>query len=769
MPPIQGIIRSSRNGGIDPLDGSSQELWVHRLATIFESVLARRPDHFQIRYIGLADGGKEIVRVERGPAGIKITPPSELQRKAHESYFTIGAEAPQGEVAFSEVTYNREQGKLDPRLIPTIRGMLPVFDQFGRRFGMLVINVNYNAMLKDAVQDMRPHERTFVINGQGDYMEHPGGEGEPLPLELHGFYTRTAPAVISKAMTSTKPVSVFQTDHTISVAISNNDHSSASSDRVTIVIQMPKDKLYARANQIGLEVVWAGGIVVLLFLLGSFYFARSLMGSLSNSAIAIVENITDGLILVDKSGTIERFNAGCERIFGYRSSEVVGKPVAILMSPESVKRHSKALASYKSGATSRVVGNINEVDGLTKDGRIVPIELSVAELNLDGRMKFSGLIRDISERRELDRVKTEFVSTVSHELRTPLTSIRGSLGLVGKMIPSGLPDAIYQMITLAQKNTDRLITLVNDILDFEKLTSNQVRYELETVLVEDELTQAVELIQGYADQFSVEIALKLPAESIQIRVDINRFQQILANLLSNAIKFSPPSGTVTLKAVKTDTGVYIAISDEGEGIPEEFRDKIFAPFSQADSTTTRKIGGTGLGLSITKKLVEDMNGSIDFETTTNTGTTFWIFFPSVDDDDVRREPAQRAADDTRLLGLHIEDDADFATVLAEMFKDTVRMERARSLAEARSRLAKGRFDLIIIDVALRDGNGLELLEDLPADWDSEVVVLTAIDRTYDDPRISMTIVKSKSDTTKIHDTILKMLNARRKNAVTEHA
>ena len=765
MPPIQGIIRSSRNGGIDPLDGSTEELWRQRLATIFTSALRQRPNNFQLRYIGLADQGREIVRVDRtrDGAGSVVVPPQQLQQKGNEFYFKLGAVARSGRVVFSEVTFNREFGQRDPRNIPTMRGVLPIDDESGQRFGMLVINANYAAMLHDAFAAMRPYGHTFIINGQGDYMEHPGGIGrEPLPLELHGAYTRTPPAIIGKVLDSTQDEEIFEDEQTVSFVINNDEGYGGFDDRVSIVIQVPKSELYAKANRAGMEVMMAGGIVILFFVIGSIFFARAVMIPLSRTAIAIVENVTDGLILVDRNGTIERFNPGCERIFGYASTEVIGKPVSMLMTPEKLERHKDTLLRYEQDGVCDLIGTTIEVEGVRKDGQEVPIEVSINQLNLNGRTKFSAIMRDISERREMERVKTEFVSTVSHELRTPLTSIRGSLGLVGKMIPAGLPGSVYQMIALAQKNTNRLITLVNDILDFEKLTSNEVKYEMETTIVQNELRQAAELIRGYADQFSVKIELDLPPQPLQIVIDISRFQQILANLLSNAVKFSPAFSSVTIKAVADGGNVRISVMDHGPGIPEEFQAQVFTPFSQADSTPARKIGGTGLGLSITRKLIEDMSGDVGFETKANEGTTFWMTFP-LTVAEIVDVPTIRRADDIRLLGLHVEDDADFASVLAETFKDMILLRHAGDLASAKTCLQAERFDIIIIDVSLKDGNGLDLLDELPDNSHAAVAIVTALEGDYSDPRIDLVIIKSKTGAGEIQDKIMQLLLRQRQS------
>ncbi|MDJ0932815.1 PAS domain S-box protein [Breoghania sp.] len=361
--------------------------------------------------------------------------------------------------------------------------------------------------------------------------------------------------MVRRAYQTRKIEEIFDHNNEVNFIVNNDEGYGGFDDQASVVIQVPKSRPYANAKHTGTEVMLAGGIVIVVFLLGSVFFARALMGPLSQTAIAIVENVTDGLILIDSNDKIERFNPSCEQIFGYRASKVIGKPTTILMSAGMAERHNGSLSRYIRGEGCGFVGNTVEVEGKTKDGRLIPIELSVNALNLNGRIKFSGVTRDISEQREVERVKTEFVSTVSHELRTPLTSIRGLLGLVGKMIPNRLPSSLYQMISLAQKNTDRLIVLVNDILDFEKLTSQKVSYDLETVEVAGEIALAAELISGYADQFSVTVKTEEPETRQHVYVDVSRFQKIMANLLSNAVKFSPTDGTVILRR-RRRTGAY---------------------------------------------------------------------------------------------------------------------------------------------------------------------------------------------------------------------
>lgn len=240
-----------------------------------------------------------------------------------------------------------------------------------------------------------------------------------------------------------------------------------------------------------------------------------------------------------------------------------------------------------------------------------------------------GILSDITERKQVERLKSEFVSVVSHELRTPLTSIRGSLGLLTGGAMGELPDSAHDLLEIAGRNTERLLMLINDILDIEKMQSGTLPLRVKTVGISDIVEQAIDANRGYADEFNVSIALSCTADEALVAVDIERFTQIMANLLSNAAKFSREGSTVCVD-ISADAGrVRVSVRDEGDGIPEEFRPRVFEKFSQADSSDARHRAGTGLGMSITRALVEKMNGTIDFETQLGVGTTFHVMFPRV--------------------------------------------------------------------------------------------------------------------------------------------
>ncbi|MCH8497853.1 MAG: PAS domain-containing protein [Marinobacter sp.] len=269
-----------------------------------------------------------------------------------------------------------------------------------------------------------------------------------------------------------------------------------------------------------------------------------------------------------------------------------------------------------------------EKEYIRKDGSRYPVLLNgMLVQDNAGRQLIWSIIQDISERKRVERLQNEFISTVSHELRTPLTAIRGSLGLLQSGATGGLPETADNMVALAAKNCERLSLLINDLLDMEKLLAGKMQFDFEEVPLSMLLSAAVAETEHYATQYGVKLVLEQPAQDAQVRVDKARFQQVMANLISNAVKFSPPDGVVRIAGSSGARRVCVAVQDQGPGIPDVFRGRIFQKFAQADASDSKSKGGTGLGLAITKELVEQMAGRVDFESQPGQGTTFFVWLP----------------------------------------------------------------------------------------------------------------------------------------------
>jgi|GEM_PF-4988612 len=244
----------------------------------------------------------------------------------------------------------------------------------------------------------------------------------------------------------------------------------------------------------------------------------------------------------------------------------------------------------------------------------------------NGKKRITGSIHDISERKEVEKLKNEFVSTVSHELRTPLTSIKGSLGLLSGTMLDELSSEARALVEIANRNSERLGVLVNDILDMEKLTSGKLEFFIDTIEIGPIVEKSVDSIEAIAQVNNIAIQVKKIDENLRVDADPERLSQVLHNLLSNAIKFSDDGEKVEVYVLRSEDSIRICVEDNGSGVPEEFRSKIFGQFSQSDSSSTRAQGGSGLGLYISQKFMDRMNGKIGFDPKETGGTIFWIEF-----------------------------------------------------------------------------------------------------------------------------------------------
>lgn len=252
----------------------------------------------------------------------------------------------------------------------------------------------------------------------------------------------------------------------------------------------------------------------------------------------------------------------------------------------------------------------------------------VVERDAEGRaLRMIGTNTDITERKQVERMKSEFVSVVSHELRTPLTSISGALGLICSGVLGDAPAKMQPMLEIAQRNSERLSLLIDDLLDMEKIEAGKMRLELREQQLLPLVEQAIESTQAYAQRHDVRLVLMSDPGAVWVRVDGVRLQQVLSNFLSNAAKFSPAHGQVEVSVLPRMGRVRVEVRDYGPGIQPEFRRHIFQKFSQADASNTRQKGGTGLGLAISKELVERMGGRVGFESQPGMGACFYFELP----------------------------------------------------------------------------------------------------------------------------------------------
>ncbi len=473
--------------------------------------------------------------------------------------------------------------------------------------------------------------------------------------------------------------------------------------------------------------------------------------------MAIVNNTVDGLITIDERGNVENFNVACEKIFGYEAGEVVGKNVKMLMPEPYHSGHDGYLTHYKDTGEKKVIGIGREVQGRRKDGSVFPIDLSVSEVNIGGRKTFSGIVRDISERKAAEiklaeytqqleaarvqadganQMKSEFLATMSHEIRTPMNGI---LGMTELMMETGLSNKQAGYLRTIMGSTETLLTIINDILDFSKIEAGKV--ELEPLPI-DLMTLAEDvamLLMPRAQEKELEMIVRIvPGTPCHLIADPTRIRQIISNLLGNAIKFTE-KGHILLQIEKDEAvtnkpgvaGIRISVTDTGIGIQEDVQKRLFQKFMQADASMTRRFGGTGLGLAICRQLTEMMGGKIGLKSKAGEGATFFFTLAlPLSEHPHRKKPAPDVLKDLRMLV--VDDVEDNNTLLKEHLQENgiicaTCKSGSEALSMARKAAADGKpFDMLIIDYLMPEMDGLALAKHLRSDKQLKETGLIAI-------------------------------------------
>ncbi|MCH7988649.1 MAG: PAS domain S-box protein [Planctomycetes bacterium] len=363
----------------------------------------------------------------------------------------------------------------------------------------------------------------------------------------------------------------------------------------------------------------------------------------------ILENVVDAVINISEQGIIEDFNPAAEQMFGYTAKDVLGKNISLLMPSPYREEHDQHLHRYRSTGRKSVIGSRREAVGLRKNGMMFPIQLSISEVimtsadNETSRF-FSGIVRDLTQRKEAEaqllsaldaaeaatKSKSEFLANMSHEIRTPMTAILGFAEiLLNEEGVEFAPKHRLEMFRTIQRNGEYLLELINDILDLSKIESAKVEVENIEFSPRRILSEVATLMRVRASAKGLPLETEFDGPIPEhILSDPTRLRQILINLIGNAIKFSE-TGKIRVLARLLDADsdaprLQFDVIDTGIGMTEEQIDKLFQPFSQADTSTTRKFGGTGLGLTISKRLSEMLGGEIRVQSTPGEGSTFSV-------------------------------------------------------------------------------------------------------------------------------------------------
>ena len=449
--------------------------------------------------------------------------------------------------------------------------------------------------------------------------------------------------------------------------------------------------------------------------------AKLLIQDERDKAESIIRSITDGLLVVGPTGVVEYMNSAAERMFRVKRSEVKGHTVA---------------AAFKHQELSDLVEKVQEEgkDILSEDisimetigFRTLTTHLKVSVGSLKGEVdEVHGcvvVLRDVTRERELDRLKSEFLSAVSHELRTPLTSIKGTLELLAGGVLGETTDEQDRFLTVTRGECDRLIRLINDLLDLSQIESKRMQLQFRLLDVVETANQVMDSLRPLSEKKGVPLELKHPGKELEIIADRDKLKQILTNLVDNAIKFTE-EGSVTVSIIETPRDVQIAVQDTGCGIPEGKIPDLFSKFSQYDGTHTRRSGGTGLGLSITKQLVELHGGRVEGTSEVGVGSCFTIILPRRVWVIVSAVPSETDAVHTDIIKdvlseeagklLVVDDEVAVLAVVERYFQEEgYQVTAVQNPLEARDLFEKQEFDVVLSDLRMKDMDGLDLLREV---------------------------------------------------------
>ena len=471
----------------------------------------------------------------------------------------------------------------------------------------------------------------------------------------------------------------------------------------------------------------------------------------------IIDLVLDAVVGMDQSGRIIEWNSQATEIFGWSKSDVLGQLLSERIIPEEYREaHSEGIKRFLKTGEGPVVNKRVEIEALHRDGHVFPVELAIISVYKEGTNTFYGFIRDITERKQAMTslceakeqaeaaalIKSEFLATMSHEIRTPMN---GVIGMTGLLLETELDPQQRKYAETVRSSGEALLTLINDILDFSKIEAGKLEFEIIDFDIRVALEESLELLAEKAADKGLEL-VGLVSGNVQteLRGDPGRLRQILLNLAGNAIKFTQEGEVAVkihlLKEADQEVHLRFEVSDTGIGIPADVKEKLFQPFSQADSSTTRRFGGTGLGLAISRQLIELMNGEIGVDSVPGQGSTFWFTVKlHKQPRSVQAEPVSSSS----LQGLRlccVDDHATNLQLLSQFAEDwgmqkMMASTPAEALAMLQECVSQGQsVDLAIVDMEMPGMDGLMLARVIKADprlASVRLVLLTSLGRRGD--------------------------------------
>jgi len=468
---------------------------------------------------------------------------------------------------------------------------------------------------------------------------------------------------------------------------------------------------------------------------------------------SVVDHVIDGVITIDEHGVIRSFNPAAEKIFGYPSASVLGKNVNMLMPEPYSSEHDGYIARYFRTGEAKIIGIGREVVGQRSDGSTFPMDLAVSEFLMNDRPFFTGIIRDITERKLLekelhrrlselaktDRLKDEFLAMLAHELRNPIAAIMSAVQLAGVLHDKEQSELSLEIIN---RQVQHLARLIDDLLDVSRITRGKINLQKQTVNLASIVESSVASVRTLIDERKHELVISMPAEPLWLEADPTRLEQILSNLLNNAAKYTENGGRITLSAVREEREIVIRVRDTGIGMSPEMLPRMFELFAQGDRSLARSEGGLGLGLTLARSLTEIHGGNLSATSEgPGKGTEFVVRLPAAETPKGSDNAVKDAIDVASVRParvLVVDDNVDTARSIARLLNLLGHnVEIAHDGPTAIEAARAFRPDVFLLDIGLPTMDGYEVARLLRAEdcgKDARIIAITGYGQEEDRKR-----------------------------------
>ncbi|NBF08145.1 response regulator [Pseudomonas sp. Fl4BN1] len=779
VPAVSGMARTSLAGGVDAKESDSYEAWKHQLEQLYSAYLETNPHYLQARLIGVANNGKELVRVEHKAGTVLVTPADQLQFKGDRDYFQASSKLRQGQVYTSEFNLNRELGKLELPIVPTVRVATPIYANDGSLFGIVVLNIDSNAILPQVGERLPDNYSAYIVNQEGDFLLHPDS-ARAFGFDLGKRYrwedefkavSQSAPGEEGSVQNWISQVGsllhVVQHDEVLGREGAERHLTVFTTVSNTAVIESVTS---SRQITLFTMLVISGIAAGFLYLYG-LSTRRQLQVMMEQRRLAaIVASSSDAIVGTTPQGFVLSWNEASESMFGYGEDEAVGRSLAELIgSPELLAEQMRLTAAIEHGEAVPHFATTRR----RRDGTSVDVSIAISPVReADGKVTVvAQTIRDISqekanesrilslnanleqqvaerttqlliakERAEVaSQAKSEFVANMSHEIRTPMNAVLGITHLLANTPLSTDQNKYLQMLRGAGES---LLEILNDILDFSKIEAGHLEIVPVPFLLCDVLNALATIMSINAVNKDLELVIGVEPDVPQAFIgDALRIQQVLVNLVGNAIKFTEHGEVVVLvQQVGSEEGIVnvcFRVRDTGIGMTNEQQARLFSPFSQADTSITRRFGGTGLGLAISKRLVSLMSGTITMESSVGVGSEFQVTIPLRQNSSIEHiQQPQSALGDLRILV--VDDNATSREYLCKtIFGWNWQADGVESGEQAAEQVSSlelhgEHYDAVIVDWQMPGLNGLETMREirriLPTYTQPIIIMVNAFDQ-----------------------------------------